>query len=67
MGLFPTLGTIKAPYFNGLNVTSFLKIFKLACKSHYISTLDQVTILPYYCDTTRKIEVETLPKITNSS
>ena len=67
MGPFSTLGTIRAPYFNSLNVTSFLKMFKLAYKSHYISTLDQVTMLPHYCDTTRKIEVETLPKIADSS
>ena len=40
MGLFPILGTIRASYFNSLNVTSFLKIFKLVYKSHYISTLD---------------------------
>ena len=67
MELFSTLGTIKTLYFNSLNITSFLKMFKLAYKSYYISTLDRVTILSYYYNTTRKIKIEILLEITNDS
>ena len=67
VGPFPTPGTIGAPCFNGLNVTSFLETFELACKSHYISTPDRVSMLPHYCDAARKMEVETLPEIADGS
>ena len=58
----PLPGTVGASFFEGNNITGFLKIWELLVRDHYLTEGDSVYRLLFYCSPMIKEAIRSLPE-----